>query len=445
MKANNTNIALSTLIPSLQQRGAVVLLESQSYAHPAAQKTYLAALPQAEIIAYGSKVYTRKDDVLEESSNANPWEELTEFRAQTDGWLFGYLGYDLKNYIEKLNSNNFDQIQAPDLYMMNPGLLIEINPQSWSVLKGEIPSEQYSNNGFPIMPNYTTGDLLPHITEEVYCGIIQKAKDDIREGQYYEINLSHQMKENFSGEPFGLYQDMKQAGPVPFGAYIHFEDQQDEFGICSASPERFLAKQGNRVYSQPIKGTIHRGATGPEDQRLKRWLSDSEKNRAENLMIVDLVRNDLGKVAQKGSVNVSDLFEVQTFETVHQMVSTVEAKVSNRDPVEIIKACFPMGSMTGAPKISAMRAIEKYEDYRRGIYSGAIGYMTPEEDFDFNVVIRTAIIKDDQLYYSVGGAITSDSEPKEEWLETQVKAKALTAAVSGNRKNRLYFDSNAVK
>ncbi|MGK7369838.1 MAG: chorismate-binding protein, partial [Candidatus Halalkalibacterium sp. M3_1C_030] len=168
------------------------------------------------------------------------------------------------------------------------------------------------------------------------------------------------------------------------------------------------------------------GVNDIDDRELREDLRQSMKNRAENLMIVDLVRNDLSKIAKKGSVKVSDLFEIQTFGTVHQMVSTVEAESGTEDPIDIIKACYPMGSMTGAPKISAMKSIEELENYRRGIYSGAIGYINPAGDFDFNVVIRTAIISGGDLYYSVGGAITGDSDPFEEWEETLVKARALT-------------------
>ena len=214
---------------------------------------------------------------------------------------------------------------------------------------------------------------------------------------------------------------MRERGPVPFASYVFV----DGVSICCASPERFLARKGNKVWSQPIKGTISR-VLG-EDETDRNILQQSEKNRAENLMIVDLVRNDLNRIAKKGTVQVKDLFEIQSFETVHQMVSTVECEVEEEmDSIEVIKSCFPMGSMTGAPKISAMLSIEEIEDYKRGIYSGAIGYFTPDQDFDFNVVIRTAIVEANNLIYPVGGAITSDSVPEEEWEETLIKARALT-------------------
>ncbi|MDR8390320.1 aminodeoxychorismate synthase component I [Aliifodinibius sp. S!AR15-10] len=443
MKPSNRNINLSTLIPMLQSKGAVVLLESQSYLHPAAQKTYLAAMPKAEIWAYGNQVYRRLGKKIHKKPDADPWEELKQFQSETDGWLFGYLGYDLKNHLEKLESNNRDQVGAPDLFMMNPGLLIQITQNGWSVIKGKIPA----NTGSEITSqqlDYRLKNVEPRVTEQAYRGIIRQAKNHIREGNYYEVNLSHQMQGDFSGCFYGLYEDMKRVGPVPFGAYLHFADEGNSWSVCCASPERFLAREGSRVFSQPIKGTIHRGNSVTEDEELKQWLQSSEKNRAENLMIVDLVRNDLGRIAKTGSVKVSNLFEVQSFETVHQMVSTIEALVDEVASTDIIRACFPMGSMTGAPKISAMRSIEELEGYRRGIYSGAIGYLAPGGNFDFNVVIRTAVIKQDQLYYSVGGAITSDSEPGREWQETLVKAKALTSAVSKDQKS-LQIETELIK
>jgi len=260
------------------------------------------------------------------------------------------------------------------------------------------------------------------VERDQYLECIKEAKRKISEGDYYELNLSHQLFARFEGDPYALYQKMREVGPVPFGAYM----QKENLSVCSMSPERFLAKQGSRVYSQPIKGTIHRGVNETDDRKLREGLRESLKDRAENLMIVDLVRNDLSRIARKGSVEVSELFQIQTFGTVHQMVSTVEAEAETENPIEIIKACYPMGSMTGAPKISAMKSIEELENYRRGIYSGAIGYLDPKGDFDFNVVIRTAIISGSNLFYSVGGAITGDSDPEQEWEETLVKARALT-------------------
>lgn len=381
----------------------------------------MAALPEASIEARDDRVYVYEGEEKQELQ-ANPWDALRDFYNKKSDWLFGYLGYDLKNSIEDLYSENPDPVQVPDLYFMVPGLLLKIDPKNKSieVLKGKLPDETIvqteAGNEFEMDP------LQYSVERDQYLSCIKEAKRRIAEGDFYEINLSHQLKAECTGSSFSLYKKMKQVGPVPFGAFFSL----DELSVCSMSPERFLAKKGSRVFSQPIKGTTSRGSNAADDDRLRNDLEASLKDKAENLMIVDLVRNDLSRIARQGSVKTTDLFEIQTFGTVHQMVSTIEAESATDDPVEIIKACYPMGSMTGAPKISAMKSIEELENYRRGIYSGAIGYLKPNGDFDFNVVIRTAIIKNGTLYYSVGGAITGDSDPEEEWQETLVKARALT-------------------
>jgi len=413
-------INVEQLVEFLGRQGAVMLLESQSADHPWSQKTYLAGLPKAIIKARGNRITTRKNGT-ERQHIGNPWQALQTFRQQHSEWLFGYLGYDLKNHLEDLSSDNWDSVQAPDMYFMVPGFLLEYDHQTGrsKLLKGDMPAGVESANDK--QSDFSIGRVEYRTSRARYLDIIRNAQRHITEGDFYEINLSHQMSAGFKGAPLQLYHQMKRVGPVPFGGYL----QLDDITICSQSPERFLRKEGSTVISQPIKGTSERGSDVGEDEKLKRRLLSNPKERAENLMIVDLVRNDLSRIARRGTVNVPELFGIQSFGTVHQMVSTVTAEASETDPINILEACFPMGSMTGAPKISAMRTIEELEDYRRGIYSGAIGYITPAGDFDFNVVIRTAIIRSDRLYYSVGGAITSDSDPEKEWDETQVKAKAL--------------------
>lgn len=413
---------IDRLTQHYRKRGPVVLLESQSQVHPASNVTYLAALPEATIKSRGRKI-----EIVENGKGstfeANPWDALSSLRKKWGDWLFGYLGYDLKNHIEVLKSGNPDMLQAPDMFFMKPGVLFKIDriAQTIETLKRDSAEDIGEFNEGEI----NLGELKATIDKTEYLSKIKIAQHDIYEGSYYEVNLSHQLQAEFSDDAFRLYQKMRKTGPVPFGAFIEF----DGYSICSMSPERFLRKQGPTVFSQPIKGTIKRGENAAKDHQLKHHLTHSVKNKAENLMIVDLVRNDLSRIAGPGSVEVANLFEIQSFGTVHQMVSTIMAQSYIDDPVEIIKACYPMGSMTGAPKIRAMQAIEQLENYRRGIYSGAIGYFTPDGDFDFNVVIRTAIIKNDLLCYAVGGAIVSDSDPEEEWNETWLKAEALLKAL----------------
>lgn len=416
---------IEALTSYFKQKGPVVLLESQSSQYSRATKTYLAALPETELFFKG------KNGILKQKSShhnlsGNPWQILQDFQEEHQGWLFGYLGYDLKNTLENLRSKNPDVVGAPDLYFMNPGFLLEINHKSQTakVLKGELPGAGPFNTGSQkALSQYQVEAFTPTITKERYIAQIKEVQRRIKEGEFYELNLSHQMKGRFHGDTLALYKAMKAVGPVPFGAYLQIND----LSICCQSPERFLRKSGQKIVSQPIKGTARRGLNAKEDRQLKEQLRTSSKERAENLMIVDLVRNDLNRIARSGSVSVPGLFDIHTFDTVHQMVSTVTAN-STKNPVSILKACFPMGSMTGAPKISAMENIEELEDYRRGIYSGAIGYLTPQGNFDFNVVIRTAQVKGKQLYYSTGGAITADSDPESEWEETLIKAEALAKA-----------------
>lgn len=416
------NINIPTVTDYFARQGPVILLESQSGEHPWSRISYLAARPKAEIRAYGNQIRISDEDG-ERSFQANPWEALQTFREVHNDWLFGYLGYDLKNHTEELSSRNPDAISVPDLYFMVPGFLLKKGRRSAeiNILAGEIPL----NPEAPAEESFEVQELQPQISKNTYLDSIGEAQRRIVEGDFYEINLSHQLRGAFDGSPRMLYEKMKSVGPVPFGAFLQIGDCT----VCCQSPERFLRKEGSTVFSQPIKGTAGRGGTEQEDQTLKQALADSVKEQAENLMIVDLVRNDLSRIAEKGTVEVSRLFDIETFGTVHQMVSTIKAEAQEQDPVSILKVCFPMGSMTGAPKISAMRMIEQLENYRRGIYSGAIGYIKPNGDFDFNVVIRTAIIRDKELFYAVGGAITGDSDPVAEWKETLIKAQALMDAI----------------
>ena len=413
MKTNRNYIL--KLISHLRSNGALVLLESQMPEHPASTKSFLAADPVAWIRAEGDKVTIFEEGKIRELEQ-NPWQAISGFYNRYEDWMFGYFGYDLKNHLEELESSNISRIETPDLFFFVPDLLVEFDRNyTVNVLKGQLPDlgeSQYVTSEIVLKPDNS-------IDSERYTETIQIAQNDIYEGEYYEINLSHPLEYHFEGNGLDLYEKMRALGPVPFGAYMSFEGIE----VCSSSPERFLSRIGDKGWSQPIKGTAPKSG-GVESAKK---LADSEKERAENLMIVDLVRNDLNRVAEKGTVNVSGLFEIQSFETVYQMVSTIECKIPQAtDSIELIKACFPMGSMTGAPKIAAMKAIDKYEEYKRGIYSGALGYFKPNGDFDLNVVIRTAIIREDKLVYPVGGAITSDSDPEQEWEETLLKAKAIT-------------------
>jgi para-aminobenzoate synthetase component I len=396
----------------------LILLESQDPDQISSGISYIAVRPARKIFGNGNWIKISDSSGTREFQ-MNPWEALKKFRKDQPSWMFGYLGYDLKNYSEDLHTSNPSLMDAPDFYFMEPEIVLKIDNGRINVLKGNpvIDSSIIQFNETGSLEHFHAA-----VSKADYIEKVKTIKERIREGDFYEMNYSYPMQGDFSGDPYWLYTCMREINPVPFGGYLRL----DNIAISCASPERFLKKEGMRIISEPIKGTAPRSDNPSEDLKQRDQLMN-EKNRAENLMIVDLVRHDLSRVSNTGSVRVTKLFDIQTFGTVHQLISVVEAIVGpDVNSVEIIKACFPMGSMTGAPKIKVMQAIEELECYKRGIYSGAIGYFTPDDDFDFNVVIRSAMIQNGRLIYPVGGAITSDSEPAEEWEETKIKARPIT-------------------
>lgn len=414
-----TQYALVNRIREQYRGEEMMILESQHPDHPSSKKTFLAIKPRKKITARGSRI-TISADGKTEQWHMNPWDALKKFRQKHPGWLFGYFGYDLKNYTEELGSKNRPLHSLPDLFFMEPEQLITIESGEISIVygkhqsTGKVPSDREKNSEHHAFE--------PSISREEYFSKVNAIKQKIKEGDFYELNFTYPYTGLFSMPGYWLYRQMRAINPVPFGAYLKANGAE----ICCSSPERFLRKEGQKIISEPIKGTAERFAEDHLDADSRRKLLN-EKNRAENLMIVDLVRHDFSRVCKTGTVKVAKLYDVQSFGTVHQLISTIGGEVKDGlDEVEVIKHCFPMGSMTGAPKIEVMKQIDELENYSRGIYSGAIGYFTPDGNFDFNVVIRTAIIRDGVLVYPVGGAITSDSDPYEEWEETIVKAKNLT-------------------
>jgi len=266
-----------------------------------------------------------------------------------------------------------------------------------------------------------------HFTRAEYCTAVQKCRDHIYAGDVFEVCLTHRLEMPLPGDPWDLYGILRQINPAPFAAWLRFP----AFQVVSASPERFLRLNADRIAeSRPIKGTRPRGKDPTEDARLSDDLANSAKDRAENVMIVDLVRNDLGRVAEIGSVEVPELQIIEKYATVFQMVSTIQARLrEDRDALDLVRACFPGGSMTGAPKIEAMKIIDAIEPVKRGVYSGAIGYFDHSGVMDLSIVIRTIVCRDGQATFGVGGAVVADSDPLAEYRETLDKAAALIAAM----------------
>jgi para-aminobenzoate synthetase component 1 len=361
------------------------------------------------------------------------WELLTEALKNTkQDYLFGYLNYDLKNQIENLSSIHSDSIGFDDLYFFKPQHLIVIyNDGSYFIqshnphLLDDILSTETSH--FPYHPV----QIRPKVSREKYIDNVKCIQQHIIEGDVYELNYCVEFfDENALIDPYHVYQKLKHFSPTPFGAFLRVKDI---FLLC-ASPERFIKKRGETLYSQPIKGTVKRGASSQEDKQMIQQLLQSEKERAENLMIVDLVRNDLARSSKTGSIKVEELYGIYSFSQVHQMISTVSSQIKeSTSAVEAIKNAFPMGSMTGAPKVMAMELIEKYENTKRGLYSGAIGYFAPNSDFDFNVVIRSIQYNESKQYlnFEVGSAITYDSDANLEYEECLLKAQAMMKALAG--------------
>jgi len=369
------------------------------------------------------------------TDSQNAFEDLETYQRETKDWIFGYLSYDLKNDVEHLSSLNYDGLEFPELYFFQPKKIISIQGNNvyfnyLNMVDSEIEEDYQSIlNCFKtkqtIIPTKPDIHIKLRIFKDEYFRKVRHILDHIRRGDIYEVNFCQEFyAEDTEIDALRTYNRLNTISNAPFATFLKLSDKY----LLSASPERYLRKEGTKIISQPIKGTAKRSADPTEDEQLKAILSNDAKERAENIMIVDLVRNDLSKSALKGTVVVEELCKVYSFQQVHQMVSTISAEVAkDKNPVAIIKETFPMGSMTGAPKVSAMKIIEDSEAFKRGLYSGAVGYFTPEGDFDFNVVIRSILYNATKKYvsYSVGGAITAKAIPEQEYEECLLKAKAM--------------------
>ncbi len=373
-----------------------------------------------------------------------PFERLLAVAAHADGapctlaelppWLdqagtapcCGFVTYDIKNDIEALSSANYAGFDWPQLHFFRAETWLCWQPEQLEV-RGEtagvlaaILATTTPASGAPQVPV-----LRPRLPRAEYLRAVDAVREDILNGEVYELNLCQEFyAEGVALDPLDVFERLNTASPAPFAGFVRWHDH---YLLC-ASPERFAARRGARIVSQPIKGTTRRGATPAEDAQQRDSLFHDEKERAENLMIVDLVRNDLARVARTGTVRVPELFGLYPFRHVWQMISTVAAELQpGTEVADVLRAAFPMGSMTGAPKIRAMQLIEHYERSRRGLYSGSLGVVWPGGDFDFNVVIRSLQYRADTGYLSfqVGSAITYDSVPELEYQECLLKARAI--------------------
>ena len=369
----------------------------------------------------------------------NAFEKLKEYQSITQDYLFGYLSYDVKNATENLTSTNSDGLGFAELFFFQPQKILfvknnSIEFQYLTMVDDEIDTDFEAICTQEIKQKNTTSTRLenggnivikPRIQKQDYLFKVGEILEHIHKGDIYEANFCQEFyAENTRINPLDIYEDLNTISEAPFATFLKIDNQ---YLLC-ASPERYLKKEGAKIISQPIKGTAKRLVDLQEDQKTATALSKDIKERSENIMIVDLVRNDLSKSAKKGSVRVEELCKVSSFKQVHQMISTVVSELKDDvHLIDVIKDTFPMGSMTGAPKISAMKIIETLEETKRGLYSGTVGYFTPMGNFDFNVVIRSILYDSEKKYlsFSVGSAITAKSTPDKEYEECLLKAKAM--------------------
>ncbi|MCH7403390.1 anthranilate synthase component I family protein [Belliella kenyensis] len=366
-------------------------------------------------------------EVLYASSHSLSMEEIASIDKNDP--LIGLISYDFKNNIEKLGSENRTVIDLPDDLFFVPEISVSFT-KNQVIIMSTNPDRLYEEVvNWELNPKQNHPVMIKKLTSrEEYENNVQSIKNHILEGDIYEMNYCMGFEFEANWDPIQGYFDLVGHSPMPFSALFH---AAGKYVLC-ASPERFLKVENEKVIAQPIKGTIRRSDDKQTDEELATQLFTSEKERAENLMIVDLMRNDLSKIAQTGSVAVEELFGVYPFPKVHQMISTVSARLNF--PIsfrQILSATFPMGSMTGAPKIKCMELIERYENFKRGWFSGSLGYILPDGNMDWNVIIRSIIYdsNSNKGYFAVGSAITSDADAAYEYEECMLKASAIISTL----------------
>lgn len=368
-------------------------------------------------LSFGSKFFLKQ-----EANNA--FLDLRSFSKEATKPIYGLLSYDLKNDVERLSSKNKAFIEFPSAFFFEEEVTIE--EQNHNLVSSSALDIDY------IEPNSSEKEssqisIIQHVSKDEYVRNVKAIQQHILDGDVYEINYCIPFEvTGYNNKPINLYFKLNTLSPNPFSGILKI----NHLYILSASPERFLKREGHKIVSQPIKGTIKKTDNVEVD---KSTLLNSEKERAENVMIVDLVRNDLTKTAVTGSIKVEELFGIYTFPQLHQMISTVSSELDLKyDSIDVLKNAFPMGSMTGAPKVKAMELIDQFECFKRGAYSGSLGYIKPNGDFDFNVLIRSIFIdtKSQKINFNVGSAITLDSNPEEEYEECLLKAKAIFRVMS---------------
>jgi para-aminobenzoate synthetase component 1 len=392
---------------------------------------------------YEKGVCTINDEKFKEK---NPFKEIkkliNKYKIENNTKLpyvagaMGYFSYDLGRSIENLPTMSVEDVKIPDcyFYFYDNGIIVDnLEKKTFITALGILDSKQNSIDNIKNVIfkgnkveyhelGNSNAEFISNFEKSDYIDTVEKVRQYIRNGDIYITNLTQRFFCETNKEPYDVYRDLRHINPAPFAAFMNVED----FSIVCSSPERFLKIRDNIVETRPIKGTRPRGKSREEDLKNRQELINSEKDRAELLMIVDLERNDLSKVCKPYSVKVTELFELEEYSTVFHLVSTVVGELKNKyTSVDCVEACFPGGSITGAPKIRSMEIIDELEPTRRNIYTGSIGYLGFDGNVDFNIVIRTIVMKDGKAYFGVGGGITWESDKESEYDETLDKARAL--------------------
>jgi len=440
-------------------------LDSGMDVHKLGRYSFIGSDPFLVVSAHGSKVIlTRGTEKV--GLSGNPFDVLNHFlevyhldssssQVPFIGGAVGYFSYDLCHFIERLPATTVDDLKLPECYFGFYDLVLafdNLQSRTYVISTGfpelgeperieratrrlnevrdklaDVPSSGAEAPFTYISSPTQPVTLKEGFTHKQYVDAVEKARQYIIAGDIFEVNLSQRFEAELSITPYELYRRLRQINPAPFACYLGF----DGVSVVSASPERFLHLRGDQVETRPIKGTRPRGKTPREDETLANELLSSSKDRAENIMIVDLERNDLGRVCRYGTVKVTELAILEVFPTVFHLTSTVVGRLrEGKNGIDLLKATFPGGSITGAPKVRAMEIIDELEPTKRSVYTGSIGYLSFNGDLDLNIAIRTFLVKGRRVYFQVGGAVVYDSDPEAEYQETLDKARALIDALN---------------
>lgn len=439
------------LLLALNNQQYPYFLDSGMHNNNLGNYSFVGVNPKFILKSKNNKIWTVDGDGTEKLLEGNPFDVLQSFYLEHHkeidlplpfiGGFVGYLGYDLCHFVEKLPRTTEDRVNIPDMYfgfyqggfvvdhVQDKTYVTDINDDGngqarieklLSLIEVEVAVEPY------LSPRKSPASIQSNFEKEPYKEAITKVKNFIRSGDIYQANMTQCFSGDMEGDALSLYQKLRSLNPAPFASYMDFGEGQ----IVSSSPERFIKIENGKIQTRPIKGTRPRGKTPEEDAQNREDLRQSEKDQSELLMIVDLERNDLSRIAKVGSVEVTELFKIEEYPTVHHLVATVEAEVAEGlTPIDVIRATFPGGSITGAPKIRAMEVIDELEPTSRNLYTGSIGYIGINGVTDLNIVIRTFVCKDGTAYFQAGGGIVWDSVEEEEYHESLDKARALKRAL----------------